>query len=286
MKLANFIDTSHARVMTLFKSYLTNSPAQTLLDAIEHSVLNGGKRIRPLLVYLTGHAFNVSWENLDAAACAIELIHTYSLIHDDLPAMDNSDLRRGKPACHKAFDEATAILAGDALQPLAFEIIASHPSGLDAQQRLAMIRVLSHASGMHGMVAGQALDLAGMNSPDSLLQMYRLKTGALLTASVKLAAIAANADYTSVEKFADCLGLAFQMQDDLLDIEGNTETIGKPQGTDAANHKATYITLTDITRARQKIQELFSAALDAIEFQGDKGALFHEFAHALLQRKK
>src|SRR3990167_3566050 len=170
--------------------------------------------------------------------------------------MDNADLRRGKPSCHKAFTEAIAILAGDALQPLAFEIIASHPAKLTAEKRIAMIHILSEASGLNGMAAGQALDITGVNSLDTLTKMYQLKTGKLLTAAVRLGELASDHHTApTLEKFAENIGFAFQLQDDLLDIESETHLLGKPQGIDAINHKKTYPAFIGIEKTREKIQE-------------------------------
>lgn len=291
MILKDFIQTAQTRLDSLFKTYLVepNQPAPKLQDTIAYAAFNGGKHIRPLLVYLTGRALEASWENLDSSASAIELIHIYSLIHDDLPSMDNADLRRGKPACHKAFGEAMAILAGDALQPLAFEIIATHPDNLTPKQRLNIITLLSRASGSEGMAAGQALDLAGTDSLDSLTRMYQLKTGALLAACVQAGAIAANVQdqtlLSSLKVFAENLGLAFQIQDDLLDIEGTSQTTGKPQGIDVTNQKITYPVLIGIEESRRKVQDLTSTALNAITCLGKSGQLLNEFATLLLTRK-
>ncbi|EKD54350.1 MAG: hypothetical protein ACD_60C00091G0015 [uncultured bacterium] len=292
MKLDEFVLTAKTRLNQLFQVYLHDieHPAAELQKAINYAVQGGGKCIRPLFVYLTGHALNAPWENLDVPASAIELIHVYSLIHDDLPAMDNSDLRRGKPTCHKAFNEAIAILAGDALQPLAFEIITQHPASLSPKQRVDMIYTLSYASGIRGMAAGQALDLQGTNSLDSLTEMYQLKTSTLLAASIKLGAIAANNNdpdtHHSLQRFADCIGLAFQIQDDLLDIEGATQHIGKPQGLDQANQKITYPSLVGIEESRQQVETLFTTALQSIAFLKERGKLLEEFAYSLLHRKK
>ena len=292
MILADFIAHAHSRLETLFNQHLvTNkSPATTLQQAVAYAALNGGKRIRPLLVYLTGKVFDASWENLDPAACAIEFMHVYSLIHDDLPAMDNSDLRRGKHSCHKAFNEATAILAGDALQPLAFEMLAEHTTSLLPQQQLHMIKILSEASGIKGMAAGQMLDMEGTHSLDSLTQMYHLKTGALLKASVQLGAISANVSdpnvLISLKNFAENIGLAFQIQDDLLDIEGISHVIGKPPRTDQINQKITYPSLLGIEKSRQEVQRLFNMAIHSLDFLGKKNHLLREFATLLLQRKK
>lgn len=286
MTLDQFIETSKTRLDQSLTTYLVKPhyPSTFLQQASTYSVLNGGKRIRPLLVYLAGKALGATWENLDAPATAIECIHVYSLIHDDLPAMDNSDLRRGKPSCHKAFDEATAILAGDALQTLAFEIIAKHPCDLNPEQRLKMIAQLAEASGIEGMAAGQAIDLAGTDSIETLNQMYHLKTGALLAASVKLGSTAAQCPENPLNQFAYSIGLAFQIQDDLLDITG--ADTGKPQGIDLTNNKRTYPALIGVEKSQQKVTELFTDALDSLRFLGEDGKLLQEFAHTLMQRQK
>ncbi|HSW69011.1 MAG TPA: farnesyl diphosphate synthase [Gammaproteobacteria bacterium] len=292
MILTDFMDSAHARLETLFNQYLTKSPspAKTLQEALAYSTLNGGKRIRPLLVYLTGKTFDAAWENLDVPACAIEFIHVYSLIHDDLPAMDNSDLRRGKASCHKKFNEAIAILAGDALQPLAFEIIAEHPAALSPAQRLRMIKILSEMSGLKGMAAGQMLDMEGTHTLDALTKMYGLKTGALLKASVQLGAIAANISdeniLDSLQIFAENLGLAFQIQDDLLDVECETHLTGKPTGNDKTNQKTTYPSLLGVQKSRQHVEKLFSSAIHSLDFLGEKNKLLRDFALLLMQRKK
>ncbi len=292
MKLSDFLNQAEARLNQLFNHYLVelSQPAPQLQQAIAYSALNGGKRVRPLLVYLTGHAFNAPLENLDSAAIAIELIHVYSLIHDDLPSMDNSDLRRGKPTCHIVFGDAIAILAGDALQPLAFKIIASHPAKLNPEQRLAMIDILSETSGINGMAAGQTLDLMGVATLDALTAMYKLKTGALLAASVKLGAVSAHIQeektLAALSHFAECLGLAFQIQDDLLDIEGSSQITGKPKGLDSANQKMTYPLFIGVEQSRKKVHELFATALSSIEFLDTQGQLLRQFAEHLLQRQR
>ena len=227
-------------------------PEKTPLQrAMRYSLLNGGKRLRPLLVYASGEIFHANMTVLDHAAAAIECIHVYSLIHDDLPAMDDDDFRRDQPSCHKAFDEARAILDGDALQSLAFECLTK-PLGILAEQQLAMQQTLAQAAGMNGMVGGQMLDLSSqgkIQSIDAMETMHRLKTGALITASAKLGAIAGNAskdDLTHITTFAENLGLAFQIQDDIFDHDG-------------------YVTLTNTDTAKQKLEQLHHGALQALD---------------------
>lgn len=245
-----------------------NYPAKHLKEAMHYTVLNGGKRIRPLLVYATGKIFGAEIELLDKAACAVELIHTYSLIHDDLPAMDNDDLRRGKPTCHKAFDEATAILAGDALQSLAFEILSSEDSSSNATTCLSMIDILTKACGADGMAGGQALDLAAvgkkLNESDIEL-IHSLKTGALIRASIKLGVLASHCrdlkQLTLIDNFSTYLGLAFQIHDDILDIESHTTILGKQQGADVALNKPTYPSTIGLANAKERLKKLHQDAL-------------------------
>ncbi len=292
MSLDELIIYCNNQLEKLFMHYLKDSkcPAPLLQEAMYYAVHNGGKRLRPLLVYATGLTLGATLENLDAAAAAIELIHTYSLIHDDLPAMDNSDLRRGKPSCHKAYNESLAILAGDALQPLAFEILASHPSALTDLQRLNMIKVLSEACGMHGMVAGQVLDMETMQSYEALETMYSLKTGNLIYASVKLGLLASpkqDADTDSLlTSFAKNIGLAFQIQDDLLDIESNTVTLGKPQGIDQTNKKITFPSLIGIEKAHEKVEMLFNQVELQLKSLGIASNILNELTKYIIQRKK
>lgn len=262
------------------------SPIITLNEAMSYSVLAPGKRLRPFLVYLAGDVLGApSLDYMDLPACAIELIHAYSLIHDDLPAMDDAPLRRGRPTCHRQFSEATAILAGDALQPLAFEILASHPAPLNTEQRLKMIHVLAHAAGSAGMAAGQMIDIeGGLDTPTALLEMYELKTGKLFEACTALGAIAAGCHDNPLNTFIKCLGLAFQIQDDILDIENTTDALGKMQGIDARNQKITYPSLTSLESSRQKVTQLLDTAMASIPFQGTKASYLHTFAKNLLQR--
>lgn len=287
MTLSKIYTIYSERVRTTFDQHLAriNCPSSSLQKAMLYSLESGGKQLRPLLVYLAGLSLNTDLEKLDAPACAIELLHTYSLIHDDLPAMDNADLRRGKPTCHKAFNEAFAILAGDGLQTLAFEVLATHPADLSPLQRIQMVKTLAHASGFQGMAAGQALDL---EQTDQLLEMYSLKTGALLVACVQLASIAANAEpaiSNALESYAFHLGLAYQLQDDLLDDEPQ-DTIGKSSGLDVINEKKTYSTLFGKEKTRAKIAELHEQALASLHILGTSADMLRDFAHTLLQRKK
>ena len=304
-----------------------NSP-QRLHAAMRHGVLNGGKRMRPLLAYATGTAFGADVSRLDAAAVAVELIHCYSLVHDDLPAMDDDALRRGQPTVHVAFDEATAILAGDALQTLAFDVLANAPQA--AERRVAMLAELARASGAAGMCGGQALDIdatgnAGAKrgqshfsveghhqskSPDrkhdsdpfsladlerlhamdrlfSLERMHALKTGALLRASVRLGAIAAGADADSriaLDRYADALGLAFQIRDDLLDIEGDAATLGKTAGKDLAQDKATFPALLGIEASRARLAQLSALMQDALAGLGVETAALAALARKVVER--
>ena len=252
----------------------SGDPAQ-LIAAMRYGLFNGGKRLRPVLVYASCQALGGALEQADHAAAAIECIHAYSLIHDDLPAMDNDTLRRGKPTCHIAYGEATAILAGDALQPLAFELL-SHSNDRDstpsAATQLLMIRTLALASGDSGMVAGQTLDVAAEGKQLQLAQLeriHRLKTGALIDAAVRLGALASEkSDAATLAALADysaAIGLAFQVYDDILDIEGDTQTLGKTQGADLARGKSTYPALLGLEAAKAKAQQLHQQALEALQ---------------------
>ncbi|WP_250656849.1 (2E,6E)-farnesyl diphosphate synthase [Alkalimarinus coralli] len=242
-----------------------------LHSAIRYSALSGGKRIRPVLVFATAEAFGIDKSDALAAASAVELIHAYSLIHDDLPAMDDDDLRRGLPTCHIKYDEATAILAGDALQAMAFEILCTRGKH-SPQSRVEMLKTLSTASGSLGMVGGQAIDLDSVGqqlSLDSLENMHNHKTGALIEASIILGAQSAEiSDASTLQQlrlYAQSIGLAFQVQDDILDITSNTETLGKTQGADEARNKPTYPALLGLDGAREKAQALHLSALSALD---------------------
>ena len=256
----------------------TQEPAR-LHAAMRHGALGGGKRMRPLLVYAAGNAFGANEAALDAAAVAVELIHCYSLVHDDLPAMDNDALRRGQPTVHIAFDEATAILAGDALQSLAFEVLMDAPQ--PAGQRVAMLAELARASGVSGMCGGQALDIAatgkGCQAVSALERLHAMKTGALLRAAVRLGAIAAGADAASravLDRYADALGLAFQIRDDLLDIESDSAALGKTAGKDVAQGKATFPALLGADSSRARLAELAASMQVALAgLSGDTATL-------------
>jgi farnesyl diphosphate synthase len=266
------------------------SPAE-LHQAMRYAVLGGGKRLRPLLVYATAHAFGESSQSLDAAACAVELIHAYSLVHDDLPAMDDDALRRGRPTCHIVYGEAMAILAGDALQALAFEILAEQASrSRDAAVGIAMLRALGRACGAEGMAGGQALDLSAVGGSLTLAElehMHTCKTGALIRASVQLGALAALADndaLNALDRYAHAVGLAFQVRDDILDVEGESAVIGKTSGKDAAADKPTFPSIIGLDASHTRLTELTDIALAAIAPLGQSGALLAELAHYSAER--
>ncbi len=262
---------------------------QRLHAAMRHAALDGGKRMRPLLVYATGTAFGADPAALDAPAAAVELIHAYSLVHDDLPAMDDDDLRRGKPTVHIAFDEATAILAGDALQSLAFEWLADAPFA--DRIRVALLRELSVAAGARGMCGGQALDIDATGGKNiaiaELERLHALKTGALLRASVRLGAIAADVDAAQrehLDRYADALGLAFQIRDDLLDVEGDSATLGKTAGKDAAQAKATFPALLGVDGSRARLRALAETMAAALAPFGERTATLAALGRTVIER--
>jgi farnesyl diphosphate synthase len=294
MSLKELLKVYQARVESALEHWLPPAARlpERLHDAMRYSTLEGGKRVRAALVYATGGALGAEPEQLDGAAAAVELIHAYSLIHDDLPAMDDDDLRRGKPTCHKAFDEAIAILSGDALQSLAFTVLASDPALTpDPARRLRMVAELAEASGSCGMAGGQAIDIVSAGewlSLDSLAQMHRLKTGALIRASVRLGALGAP-DFTEdcrqpLDTYADSIGLAFQIRDDILDVEGDTSTLGKPQGSDLARNKPTYTSLLGLNGAKQKLVEVHQQALDSLEPLGAAAEPLRWIADYIVER--
>jgi len=271
----------------------TTHPA-TLHEAMHYSVMDGGKRIRPTLVYASGQAAGATPQSLDRAACAIELIHAYSLIHDDLPAMDDDDLRRGKPSCHRAFDEATAILAGDALQSLAFQILASDAqSTVSEVTRLRMIKTLALAAGSRGMAGGQAIDLAATKQQLNIAEledMHIHKTGALIRASVVLGALcspsSAQADIEKLDHYAKCIGLAFQIRDDILDVEGEAETLGKNTGMDQRLEKSTYPSVIGLDAARQRAAELHTEAIDSLTGLDEKADPLRRISLYIVERER
>jgi geranylgeranyl pyrophosphate synthase len=269
-------------------------PAQTpvphLVAAMRYSTLGGGKRLRPLLVYATGEAVSAPAPALDRIAAAVEMIHVYSLIHDDLPAMDDDDLRRGKPTCHKVYGEAAAILAGDALQALAFATLMDDAIGLPAGPRLALARDLAEAAGLRGMAGGQAMDLASEGKAldiEALETMHRMKTGALIQASVLMPARAGDTDAATearLRTYADCIGLAFQIRDDLLDVEGDPALLGKACGADQLLEKATFPALLGVEASRRRAVELVGQGLDSLQPLGREADLLRFLARYIVER--
>ena len=274
MDIQTLIKSYQARIESALARCLPDPQIQPtdLHQAMRYAVLDGGKRIRPLLVYLSGSALQVPADILDTPACAVELIHAYSLVHDDLPCMDDDDLRRGKPTCHKVYGEALATLAGDALQTLAFQVLTQDKSAqLSATQRLHMLETLLLASGSRGMVGGQALDIAATGQALNLTELENMhihKTGALIRASVKLGALACPqltaSQLDKLDHYAKCIGLAFQIQDDILDEESDTATLGKTQGADRAHDKPTYPALLGLTQAKRMANELLDEAIHSL----------------------
>ncbi len=264
-----------------------------LHEAMRYSVLGGGKRIRPALLFAAARTLGLSEDDVEGAACAIELVHVYSLVHDDLPAMDNDDLRRGRPTCHKAYDEATAILVGDALQPLAFQLLA-RDAALPASPaiRIRLIDMLAQAVGTFGMAGGQAIDLAVQGTRLDISQVEDLharKTGAVIRASVLMAAEcipALDADlYDALARFAAAVGLAFQIQDDLLDVTGDPSTLGKATGADSERAKPTHPAIIGIPASQQRVRLLHTQAIDALEPFGERAESLRSLANWLLLRK-
>ena len=268
------------------------SPASGLKTAMHYAATGGGKRVRPLLIYATASLAGNELDQVpgvDACAVAVELFHTYSLVHDDLPCMDNDDLRRGRPTVHKAFDEASALLVGDALQTMAFQLIAQ--SALNDAQKVQVITSLSMAGGMAGMAGGQAIDLASVGkqlTKNELEMMHRLKTGALLRTAVQIGAIAVNfneQEKKSLDVFASALGLAFQVVDDVLDASSDSQTLGKTAGKDAAANKPTFISLMGLEGAREFAGQLHQEALDSLSIWGDNADLLRAIASKVVNRE-
>lgn len=283
------------RVDAALDKYLPTEdpPEHNLAEAIRYSVIGGGKRIRPAMVYAAGEAMGVSTDLLDIPACAVEMIHAYSLIHDDLPAMDDDDLRRGRPTCHKAFDEATAMLAGDALQALAYEILAKDDhKELTPEHRIEMLSLLTEASGAHGMAGGQAVDLASVGKQLTLEQlehMHQLKTGALIRASILLGGMCKQ-DVTEDEikmlsDYALCIGLSFQIQDDILDVVSDTETLGKPQGSDQGLEKPTFPAILGLEESRRRAIQQHELALKILEPLDEKADSLRQLSAYIVERQ-
>ncbi len=267
----------------------TEAPRK-LHDAMRYAVFNGGKRVRPLLTYAAGECLAVPENQLDAPAAAIELIHAFSLVHDDLPAMDDDDLRRGKPTLHRQYDEATAILAADALQPLAFSLLAGIPD-VPARTRANLVKLVADACGSLGMTGGQALDLAAEGqslSADDIETMYGMKTGALIHASVMSAVLLTDelgeAERAAMDAFGRTIGIAFQIKDDLLDVEGETEEIGKAAGADARLEKATYPGLIGVDASRRRCDELLGSAIEKLDDFGDRAEPLRWLARFIVER--
>jgi len=292
--LKEYLVTSQERVEKALELRL---PANTILpkrlhDAMRYSTLDGGKRMRPMLTYSAGKALGISPDVLDGPACAVEMIHVYSLIHDDLPAMDDDDLRRGKATSHVAYDEATAILAGDALQALAFQILANDSSmNASAESRIQMINALTKASGSLGMVGGQAIDLESVGKKLTLPELENMhihKTGALIRVAVQFATLSQPdldpAIASKLDHYAKCIGLSFQVKDDILDEESDTATLGKTQGKDQDNDKPTYPALLGLAGAKQKAQDLHEQAVESLAGFGAEADLLRDLSLYIIQR--
>ncbi len=289
------LDLYQNRVNAALEKYLPSEdpPEHNLAEAIRYSVIGGGKRIRPAMVYAAGEAMGVSTDLLDIPACAVEMIHAYSLIHDDLPAMDDDDLRRGRPSCHKAFDEATAMLAGDALQALAYEILAKDDhEELTPEHRIAMLSLLTEASGAHGMAGGQAVDLASVGKQLTLQQlehMHQLKTGALIRASILLGGMCkqeiSEDELRMLSDYAHCIGLSFQIQDDILDVIGDTETLGKPRGSDQEQEKPTFPAILGLEESRQRAIQQHELALKTLEPLDEKADSLRQLSAYIVERQ-
>ena len=273
---------------------VSDSLPNQLHAAMRYATLNGGKRIRASLVYATGESLGASLDILDVPACAVEIIHSFSLVHDDMPCMDDDDLRRGKPTCHKAFDEATALLVGDALQSLAFDMLANDATlAVDDGKRVQMVGTLAKAVGSFGMAGGQAIDIESVGqtlTAGQIEDMHRRKTGELIHASVMLGALTAsgagNDTLSALDKYGEAIGLAFQVVDDILDITADTATLGKPQGSDEAQNKPTYPSILGLEASRSKAEELYQAALASLAPLGDNGRMLGEIADFIVHRNQ
>lgn len=291
--LSTYLQRCQERVNARMQFWLSQQSPQAphLAEAMRYAVMIGGKRLRPVLAYAAAEALGTDPEQASDAASALEVLHSYSLVHDDLPAMDNDELRRGQPTCHIAFGEATAILAGDSLQCLAFEILSgSDLACMTPTVKLAMIHTLATASGTHGMAGGQALDLEAEGKSLTLQHLetiHRLKTGHLIRAAVRMGALTAGADATalaSLDRYADAVGLAFQVHDDILDVIGDTAILGKKQGADEALEKATYPKLMGLEAAQNLAQSLRDQALQAIAGFDERASALRAIADYIVSR--
>ncbi|GAB6094125.1 (2E,6E)-farnesyl diphosphate synthase [Desulfatiferula olefinivorans] len=273
---------------------LPSSGSGQLLSAMRYSLLSGGKRLRPILCFAAAEALGGTPYQCMTTACAIEMIHTYSLIHDDLPAMDNDDLRRGRPTCHRAYNEATAILAGDALLTLAFHVLASpvHWDSEDPLKNLEVIRLVSHAAGQQGMIEGQMIDMESEGANLSLYaleQLHRLKTGAMINVSIRCGALLSGADASqleSLDRYAAHIGLAFQVTDDILNVTGDVKVMGKATGTDDKLNKATYPSLLGLEQAGEFARELVEKALSELESFDGKAEPLRAVATYIIERNR
>lgn len=288
---ASWMGAQGARTETALDQALPNADTvpHTLHEAMRYAVLGGGKRVRPLLVHAAGDVTGASAEACDAAACAVEMIHAYSLVHDDMPCMDDDDLRRGRPTVHKAYDEATALLVGDALQTQAF-IVLAQAQAVRPEARLKLVAELAVASGSVGMAGGQAIDLQNVGkamSREALEAMHRMKTGALLRASVRMGALCGEIDapgLAALDWYAAAVGLAFQVVDDILDVTADTATLGKTAGKDAAHDKPTYVSLMGLEAARALAAELRQSAHDALAGFGARATRLADLADLIVLR--
>ncbi len=291
-----YLENCRERVETALEQALPMESVQPgeLHAAMRYATLGNGKRVRPVLAYAAGRALGVEPERLDGPATAVELIHAYSLVHDDLPAMDDDDMRRNRPSCHRAFGEATAILTGDALQALAFRVLARDKTmEVDAAIRIEMIETVATASGSRGMAGGQALDLAAVGKELNLAELENMhihKTGALIRASVRLGALSAHGVsedlLQGMDHYAKCIGLAFQVRDDILDVEGNSETLGKTQGKDQAAHKPTYPSLLGLEESKKMAERLCSEALESLQLLDPRADPLRWLARYIVERSR
>ena len=290
----SLVDQFQHRVNTALDHWLPPAAVNPtrLHEAMRYAVLAPGKRVRPILIYATAQALSIDLDRVDGAACAAEIIHAYSLIHDDLPAMDDDDLRRGRPTCHRQFDEATAILAGDALQALAFYIISHDPKMTHhSDARLKMIENLALFSGSRGMAGGQAIDLDSVGKSLNIAELETMhihKTGALIRTCVQLSALStdqiSDTDFKALDSYAKCIGLSFQVQDDILDVTGDTETLGKTQGADIARNKPTFPSVIGLAASQEKALELHQQALQALSIFAEEADILRYISAWFVQR--